>query len=105
MRERTGTHSLTHLWANETKRFELARSNGAATFGISHLDADAWKELTAYVGGTLGSHYLLGSAMAAVGLSTSAAALKGVGPAPFAVGFASAVTVGCAGFCAASLCL
>ena len=81
------------------------RSNGEAAFGITQLDAETWQRATKYVGGTLGSHYLLGTAMAAVGLSTSAAALKGVGPAPFAVGFAAALTVGAAGFCASSLAL
>ena len=46
---------------------------------------------------TLASRVLLGTAMAAVGLSTSVAVFKGVGLKPFAVGFAGALVVGAVG--------
>lgn len=52
-----------------------------------------WQRLCAVVGGDLGSHYLLGTAMAAVGLSTSLASLRDVGIRPFAVGLAAAAAV------------
>lgn len=44
------------------------------------------------------SKYALGTAMAAVGLSTSASSLQGVGWEPFAVGGAGALAVGGTGF-------
>ena len=49
----------------------------------------------------MGSKYLLGTAMAAVGLSTSWTVFKGVGYRPFAVGFAGAGVVGGAGLASA----
>jgi len=49
------------------------------------------------------SKYLLGTAMAGVGLSTSASSLRGVGWKPFAVGGAGALVVGGTGFAAASM--
>lgn len=67
-----------------------------AALGV--LDADAWAAATKFVGNELGSHLLLGTAMAAVGLTTSASALKGVGAKPFVVGFAGAAAVGLTGF-------
>merc|ERR1712176_8333 len=57
------------------------------------LDGQQWKSLTNLLGNQIGSHYLLGTAMAAVGLSTNAAALKGVGYKPFVVGLAGAGVV------------
>jgi uncharacterized integral membrane protein (TIGR00698 family) len=48
------------------------------------------------------SKYALGTAMAGVGLSTSASSLKGVGWRPFAVGGAGALVVGGTGFTVAS---
>ncbi|GBG24874.1 Hypothetical Protein FCC1311_010922 [Hondaea fermentalgiana] len=71
-------------------------SDTAAAFGV--FDADTWKTLTKFVGNELGSHYLLGTAMAGVGLSTSASALRGVGIKPFIVGLAGAGAVGATGF-------
>jgi uncharacterized membrane protein YadS len=67
------------------------------------LDAAAWKSLTATLGDTWGSRYLLGTAMAAVGLNTSFSVFKGVGAKPFAVGFAGAIFVGAVGFALALL--
>jgi uncharacterized membrane protein YadS len=49
------------------------------------------------------SKYALGTAMAGVGLSTSASSLKGVGFTPFAVGGAGALVVGGTGFAVASM--
>jgi uncharacterized integral membrane protein (TIGR00698 family) len=80
----------------------VARSIGDATlargaaFGL--FGADAWRALTAALGDTWGARYLLGTAMAAVGLNTSVAVFRGVGMKPFAVGLAGAVIVGAAGF-------
>lgn len=49
------------------------------------------------------SKYLLGTAMAGVGLSTSASSLRGVGWKPFAVGGAGALVVGGTGFTVATM--
>ena len=70
-------------------------SYGAA---LALFDGQQWKALTSLVGNDVGSHYLLGTAMAAVGLNTSAAALKGVGYKPFVVGCAGAGVVAGTGF-------
>ena len=69
-------------------------SNGSA-YGI--WNADAWKSLTTQLGDYWASRFLLGTAMAAVGLNTSFKVFKGVGLKPFAVGFAGAVVVGAVG--------
>ncbi|CAN0356798.1 unnamed protein product, partial [Phaeothamnion confervicola] len=74
---------------------------GGAAFGL--LLVEEWHALTSLVGNTIGSHYLLGTAMAAVGLGTSASVLRGVGPRPFAVGLAGAGTVGLTGLASALL--
>lgn len=75
-------------------------SHGAA-FGL--WDRAAWKSLTTTVGETWGARYLLGTAMAAVGLGTSFAVFKGVGLKPFIVGLAGALLVGVTGFLLALL--
>ena len=75
------------------------KEHGAA-FGV--IDADTWTSGVSTLAGTVGGHYLLGTAMAGVGLSTAASALKGVGVKPFAVGFVGAMAVGSVGFAAAS---
>ena len=49
------------------------------------------------------SKYALGTAMAGVGLSTSASSLKGVGWKPFSVGLLGALSVGGTGFVVASM--
>lgn len=66
-------------------------SMGAA-FGV--LSADSWASLTRDLGDFWASQILLGTAMAAVGLSTNFAVFKGVGFKPFAVGMAGALAVG-----------
>lgn len=59
-------------------------------FGL--LDPNEWKNLWGTVN-IIGSKYMLGTAMAAVGLSTNLRVFKGVGVKPFYVGMAAAVTV------------
>ena len=61
------------------------------------VDPATWAAVTAAVP-AFGTQYLLGSAMAAVGLSTSVAVFKGVGLRPFAVGMGGAMVVGLTGF-------
>lgn len=70
------------------------QSQGAA-FGL--FDAATWSRLTNQIGDFWASRVFLGTAMAAVGLSTSFAVFKGVGIKPFAVGFAGAIVVGAVG--------
>lgn len=67
---------------------------GASLGGVDAAAFDAACNATAAAGSTVG----LGTAMAAVGLATSAAALKGVGHKPFIVGGVGALTVGGTGF-------
>ena len=64
-------------------------------------DVVMYEQLVNFVGNDL-SKYCLGTAMAGVGLSTSAASLKGVGWKPFAVGGTGALIVGGTGFAVAS---
>ena len=80
----------------------VVRSVGDAMIGRSGtaygvVDPQGWLAVTGFIGDTLASRVLLGTAMAAVGLSTSVAVFKGVGLKPFAVGFAGAVAVGAVG--------
>ena len=60
-------------------------------FGV--VDQSHWKWFCSYLGNELSGHYLLGTAMAAVGLNTSVKDVQGVGYAPFMVGAAGAATV------------
>lgn len=60
-----------------------------------------YHEAVSFIGNDV-SKYALGTAMAGVGLSTSASSLKGVGWRPFAVGGAGALVVGGTGFTVAS---
>ncbi|GAB5357617.1 hypothetical protein AAMO2058_000389500 [Amorphochlora amoebiformis] len=62
--------------------------------GLFH--AEEWSKYTKLIGNTLGGRYLLGTAMAGVGLSTSAAVLRegGLGMRPFIVGCSGALVVG-----------
>jgi uncharacterized integral membrane protein (TIGR00698 family) len=77
----------------------LAR--GVMALGI--WDAPSWSATTAWLGDTLGARWLLGTAMAAVGLNTSVKVFRGVGVRPFVVGMAGALVVGAAGFVMATL--
>jgi uncharacterized membrane protein YadS len=60
-------------------------------------DGAGWKAVTHALGETWGSGYLLGTALAAVGLGTHARVFRGVGVRPFAVGLAGALAVGLVG--------
>jgi uncharacterized integral membrane protein (TIGR00698 family) len=73
-----------------------ATLQSGAAFGLWH--SATWKALTTTIGETWGARYLLGTAMAAVGLGTSFSVFRGVGLKPFAVGLAGAVLVGVVGF-------
>ncbi len=64
---------------------------------LALLDRGQWERVVAIVGDQLGSHYLLGTAMAGIGLSMNFAVFKGVGLKPFAVGLAGALLVGATG--------
>jgi uncharacterized integral membrane protein (TIGR00698 family) len=66
--------------------------SGGAAFGL--WDAATWSNLTNQIGDFVAGRVLLGTAMAAVGLSTSFAVFKGVGAKPFAVGLLGALVVG-----------
>jgi uncharacterized integral membrane protein (TIGR00698 family) len=65
-------------------------------------DAEIFQQTMNFIGNDL-SKYALGTAMAGVGLSTSASSLKGVGWKPFAVGASGALVVGGTGFTVASM--
>ena len=86
----------------------VIRSIGDATLGdgaaLGMFDAEAWNGLTKQVGNVWGSRYLLGTAMAGVGLGTRFEVFKGVGMKPFAVGLVGALLVGVIG-CVMSLLL
>lgn len=85
----------------------MLRSAGDATAAdgraLGVFAPETWRAAVATVGDTWGARYLLGTAMAAVGLNTSFAVLRGVGLKPFAVGLAGALVVGAAGFVLALL--
>jgi len=72
-----------------------ATLGGGAAFGL--WPEAAWRTITSQIGDTWGSRYLLGTAMAGVGLHTSFSVFKNVGMKPFAVGLVGAVLVGAAG--------
>jgi uncharacterized integral membrane protein (TIGR00698 family) len=69
--------------------------SGGAAFGV--WDASAWSRLTNQIGDFWASRVFLGTAMAAVGLSTSFSVFKGVGVKPFVVGLVGALVVGAVG--------
>jgi len=86
----------------------VVRSVGDAMLDGGNLalgiwDASGWRALSSFVGDTAGARWLLGTAMAAVGLNTSFSVFKGVGLKPFVVGLAGALVVGSAGFAMALL--
>ena len=62
-----------------------------------------WKEGADWLGAVLGTKVLLGTGLAAVGLSVNFAAFAGAGVAPFAVGAAGASIVGGVGLSVALL--
>jgi uncharacterized integral membrane protein (TIGR00698 family) len=73
------------------------------SIGDAAWNSVGWKNLTNQIGEVWGSRYLLGSAMAAVGLGTSFSVFRGVGFKPFFVGFVGAIVVGLTGFTMALL--
>ena len=86
----------------------VLRSAGDAMLGsggraLAIWDTAGWSALTSLIGDTVGARWLLGTAMAAVGLNTSFSVFKGVGLKPFVVGMAGALVVGSAGFMMALL--
>jgi uncharacterized integral membrane protein (TIGR00698 family) len=86
----------------------MLRSLGDAMLGwgvpaLGLWDRQNWAAMTSLVGDTIGARWLLGTAMAAVGLNTSFAVFKGVGLKPFVVGLAGALVVGAVGFAMALL--
>lgn len=64
------------------------------------ISEEQWEKLAATIGDKLGGHYLLGMAMASVGLSTNMSVLRGVGAKPFVVGLGGAAVVGATGYSA-----
>lgn len=76
---------------------------GNGQLALALWDQAEWSALTAFLGDTVGAKWLLGTAMAAVGLNTSFSVFKGVGLKPFAVGMAGALAVGGVGFAMAWL--
>jgi uncharacterized integral membrane protein (TIGR00698 family) len=76
-------------------------AGGGLAYGT--WDSAGWSRVAAVVGDTVGARWLLGTAMAAVGLNTSFAVFKGVGLKPFAVGLAGALVVGAVGLAMALL--
>lgn len=74
------------------------RSTGDFLLGS---EVEAYQATMDFIGSDI-SKYALGTAMAGVGLSTSASSLKGVGWKPFAVGASGALVVGGTGFAIAS---
>jgi uncharacterized integral membrane protein (TIGR00698 family) len=86
----------------------IVRSIGDAMLGAGRAalgvwDAAGWAAVTSLAGDTVGARWLLGTAMAAVGLNTSFAVFKGVGLKPFVVGLVGALAVGVVGFVMALL--
>ena len=73
------------------------------SLGDTVWNSPGWKNLTNQIGDVWGSRYLLGTAMAAVGLGASFSAFKGIGGKPFVVGLAGALVVGAMGFLMALL--
>ena len=73
--------------------FTLASSGGA--FGF--LSAEAWQSFYERAS-SFGTDYLLGMAMAGVGLSTDFKMFKGIGLKPFYIGFIAAVSIGLVSF-------
>lgn len=66
--------------------------NGYKALGL--FDASSWKNWVNTIGEIWGSKYLLGTAMAAVGLNTNFSVFKGIGIKPFVIGLVGAIFVG-----------
>lgn len=77
---------------------DATAASGGAAFGV--LDPGAWAAAVRQLGDVWGSKYLLGTAMAAVGLGTRLEVFRGVGLKPFVVGLFGALLVGVVGLVA-----
>lgn len=88
----SGDQSAMH--GNGTQQAGSREPKEGCAFGF--ISRSQWVRITRIVGGDLPT-YFLGTAMAAVGLSTSAHVFKGVGPRPFVAGLAASLVVGTAG--------
>ena len=76
-------------------------AGGGSALGV--LDAAQWKRVCSVLGNDIGSHACLGTAMAAVGCTTSLSVLRGVGPRPFILGAVGSLSVALAAFTSVSL--
>lgn len=79
---------------------DMTAVNTGAAFGF--LDISTWESFYT-VGSSFGSTYLLGLAMAGVGLSTDFKMFKGLGIKPFYIGLIAALSVGLVSFTLVSL--
>ena len=80
----------------------LGMSVFRTTGDLVFADLDAYHQVMNFTGNDV-SKYLLGTAMAGIGLSTDKSSLQGVGWKPFAVGLSGALVVGGTGFTVAML--
>jgi len=78
--------------------FTLTNSGEAFGFLAEHTWQSFYDSTSAF-----GTNYLLGMAMAGVGLSTDFKMFKGIGLKPFYIGFIAAVSIGCVSFLLVSL--
>eukprot|EP01147_Barroeca_monosierra_P001466 gene1466-4625_t len=76
---------------------DFSISSHGAAFGL--LEPLQWHQLVSGVGGFLGTKVLLGTAMAAIGMSTSFAGMTRIGWQPFAVGFCGAALMSTTAVC------
>ncbi|KAK3285468.1 hypothetical protein CYMTET_6931 [Cymbomonas tetramitiformis] len=76
-------------------------AGGGLAYGL--LDTMQWKSVISFIGDILGSRFMLGIAMAGVGLGTNIKVFKGVGVKPFLVGITGSLVVASAGFLCAVL--
>src|SRR5699024_8027743 len=70
---------------------DMTLTGGGAAFGL--FKQETWTNIYTYIS-SFGTTYLLGMAMAGVGLSTNFKMFKGIGVKPFYIGFSAAVFVG-----------
>lgn len=70
---------------------DVGLARGGEALGL--LPAASWERWTGLLGGTISS-FLLGMALASVGLTTRLSVLRGLGPRPFLVGLFAALWVG-----------
>lgn len=80
---------------------DLTMASSGSAFFV--LDPAAWKQTYNFIGGPLGTQYLLGTALAGVGLQMKLSSLQGVGYKPFLVGLSGAGIVASTGFASASV--